>query len=364
MARLPAGLMRPGGSATHDEVAAAEKALGTRLPTSYVSFLESFDGADLFHEAVRLAGVGTTAPRRLVEINERETRSSVRALVFAEAAGGDRFAFRADGRVLRLRLESDECWIAGGDFPRWLDGLVAYHRVLYGPDGEFAPDVFEADASEVVPLVVLKQTERALRLCPDSAEWHHEQGVALRRLGRLGQAKEAFATAAALDPENPWPWFDVGRVGLDLGPRAARTEALAREPALADQLRRARDAARLEGDSDEVAEAEALLDALVGPLPTGRARLPVVSDERPHDPHNDLPNGPRAARADGSATAEQKSPRGKGQRASGNRRGPEGPGRVNDEAVGRARRSPPPDPHRRARSAPPRSGASRQGPRR
>ncbi len=352
VARLPAGLIRPGRAATPHQIVAAQVALGARLPTSYVSFLESFDGADLFHEAVLLAGVGHTAPRRLVDINE--PRRSNRDLVFAEAAGGDRFAFRADGQVVRLRSESDERWVAGSDFARWLDGLVAYHKLLYGPDGEFVVDAFEPDGTEMVPLMVLKQTDRALRLCPDSAEWHHERGVALRRLGQLEQAKKAFATAGALDPDNPWPWFDLGRVALTLGPGAAReagaafetaarldraeaasrlwiwaaraalleaaptrlaqcrSEALAREPALGEQLRRARDTARQEGDPQEIAETEALLEALEGPVPTGRVRLPVVNDEAEKPAHR-----PRS-----------------------------------------------PDPHRPVRATPPRSGASRRGRRR
>ncbi|MEP6653831.1 MAG: SMI1/KNR4 family protein, partial [Myxococcales bacterium] len=163
LVRLPAGLIRAGQAAAPQEIAAVERELGTRLPPSFVAFLESFDGADLFHETVLLAGVGAEAPRRLLELNQcRPTTEPV----FAEVAGGDRFAFQADGRVLRLRADSEaaegeaetaaaagvrsdlrldargagECWIAGGDFSRWLDGLIAYHRVLYDADGEFAAD--------------------------------------------------------------------------------------------------------------------------------------------------------------------------------------------------------------------------------
>jgi tetratricopeptide (TPR) repeat protein len=377
LTRLPVGLIRPGPAATSAAIASAEAALKTQLPPSYVSFLRSFDGADLFHEAVLLAGVGDAALRRLVDLNP--PRAGKTTVIFAEIAGGDRFAFGTEGRVLRVRPESDERWISGGDFARWLDGLVAYHRVLYGPDGEFAPDVFEADGSEVVPVIALRQTERALRLCPDSAEWHHERGVALRRLGRFTQAKEAFARAATLDPENPWPRFDEGRAALALGPAGAREagaafeaaarldrgeaasrlwawaaraaaleaaparqalcrhEALTREPALADQLLRARDAARDEGNPDEIAEAEALLDAVQAPIQGGRVRLPVIVAHPLKNP-------------DVAVSAGR------------NKRAP--PVRLSVAAPEPARPAPPPGPRRPARATPPRSGGPRVGRRR
>jgi len=328
---LPAGLIRPGPPADQTAIAAAETRLGAeekagtklKLPPAFAAFLRSFDGVDLFHEAVVVAGVGPAAARRLHELRDPEASDHAEMknlLVFAEAVGGDRFAFDGDGRVLRLRAGSDERWRSGGDFERWLDGTIAHHRILYGPDGEFSPDAFEPDGAEVVPVIALRQTERALRACDDSAEWQHEQGVALRRLGRLAEAKDAFARAAALDPENPWPRFDGGRVALELGPatarearlgfseaarlekgeaaarfwvwaaraallgaepdqvRVCRAAAVAAEPDVASSLRRARDAAQDdEDDPDALAEAEALVAALEDDIPTGRARLPVLS---------------------------------------------------------------------------------------
>lgn len=325
LSRLPAGLIRPGPPAHQTAIAAAQAALAAPLPAAFAAFLSSFDGVDLFHEAIVVAGVGPGATRRLQELQaepdpEPAHPQQKKLLVFAEAVGGDRFAFDDNGRVLRLRGGSDERWRAGGDFERWLDGTIAHQRVLYGADGEFSPDAFEPDGAEVVPVIALRQTERALRACDDSAEWQHERGVALRRLGRLAEAKEAFGRAAALDPENPWPRFDAGRAALELGPatarearlafaeaarleggaggarfwiwaaraallgaepdevRACRAAALGADADVASSLRRARDAARDDEDEpDALAEAEALLVALEGEIPSGRARLPVLS---------------------------------------------------------------------------------------
>ncbi len=331
MARLPAGLVRPFRAARPEEIAAAEQALGRAIPEAYASFLRSFDGADLFHEAILLAGVGSEAPRALVALNPDRP---VVELVFAEAADGDRFALATDGHVVRLRAEPDppgapaasgERWRCGSDFSRWLDAAIAHERVLYDSDGEFAAEAFDPEDGEILPVIALRQAERALRADPGSAEAEHERGVALRRQGRLEDSVAAFRRATNLDPPNPWPWFDLGRVALAMGTaggrvaleafeaaasrlgpgptgarawawaaRAAalcalperlarcRAEALGREAGLAESLRRARDAAAAaleagEGDPEELREAEALLEALEGPVLRGRVRLPTLS---------------------------------------------------------------------------------------
>jgi len=322
LSRLPGGLVRTGPPATAEALAEAEAALGP-LPAVLRSFLQSFDGVDLFHEAVLIAGVGQEAPLALPALNA----DAGPELVFAEAPGSDRFALRADGAVLRLRAGDDqnepERWLAGSSFERWLEALVAHQRVLYGPDGEFSPDAFEPDGAEILPLVALRQAERALKLDAGSAELHHERAVALRRLGRQADSRQAFAKAAALDPQNPWTWFDLGRAALvegvsrggealDAFERAARLrqgpesaqfwswaaraaqlvadpdrlatcrrEALALVPDLGAALKRARDAAATEEDPEALAEAEALLAALEDPIGPGRKRLPVLGGGPP-----------------------------------------------------------------------------------
>jgi tetratricopeptide (TPR) repeat protein len=221
--------------------------------------------------------------------------------VFAETAAGDRFAFDPDGRIRRLRAGSAERALAGSSFGRWLDATVAREQLLYGPDGEFAPDAFDADGEEVVPVVALRQAERALRADPGSAEAQHERGVALRRLGKPAAALEAFAAATALDPDNPWPWFALGRVALELGDRGRAAEAFrraAREPSLAEGLRRAAGQAAADGDAAARAEAEALLAALAAAAAgTAPVRLPVLSEPAapprpPARPRRPRPAGP------------------------------------------------------------------------
>ena len=93
MARLPAGLIRVVPPAAPADIASAEAALGRALPDAYASFLRSFDGADLFHETLLIAGVGPGAPRALTDparIVPDETRSlSAGAVVPCAGTGQD-----------------------------------------------------------------------------------------------------------------------------------------------------------------------------------------------------------------------------------------------------------------------------------
>src|SRR6185295_9232732 len=111
---------------------------------------------------------------------------------------------------------ADERALAGTSFERWLDAIVAREQILFGPDGEYAPEVFDPSAQEVVPTIALRQAERALKLDPGAADAEHARGLALARLGRREAALAAFRKATELDAGNPWPWFDLGRTALAL----------------------------------------------------------------------------------------------------------------------------------------------------
>lgn len=313
MARLPAGLLRVGPPAAAADITAAERALGRPLPAPYASFLRSFDGADLFHESVAIAGVGNSAPRRLASLQEGARPGE---LMFAEAIGGDRFAFDDRDRVVRYDPGSEERIVAGSDLVRWLDAIVAREQLLFDRDGEYAPDVFDPAGQDVLPAIALRQAERALRADPGSADAAYAQGLALVQLGRREPALAALRHATRLDPDSPWPYFDLGRESLALGhatdaleafenaaaraptdsgghilawaaraaqaagdsQRAAalRQSATERDPSLLDSLRRALASATEERDEAARAEAAALLEAMASSDKAVR-RLPVIS---------------------------------------------------------------------------------------
>jgi tetratricopeptide (TPR) repeat protein len=335
LSRLPAGLIRVGAPADPGDLARAEAAVGASLPDEYAAFLRSFDGADLFQEAVLVAGVGPEAPLRLSEI----AGAPGDGLVFAAGAEDERYLLADDGRVVRQDAGSDERSVAGSSFARWLDATVAAQQVLFGPDGEYAPDVFDPSGEEVTPLIALRQAERALKQDPGAAVWARAQGTALMRLGRPAAAADALESAAELDAANPWVWFDLGRARLEAedGGRAAAAferaarlepgdggamllawaarayggqsgaagrrlaaEALRRDPDLAAQLARAIETAGSEGDQAAQGETTALLAAIAPEkVPPPRVRLAVVDQIRGPTPRRRSPDRPPRPRREG-----------------------------------------------------------------
>ena len=339
VSRLPAGLIRVAPPATHEAIAAVEQALGRPLPGAYALFLRSFDGADLFHESILIAGVsdGVTVP--LLSIQDEQSNAG--ELMFAEGMGGDRFAFDRNERVIRHDPGADERIIAGSDFTHWLDATIAREQLLFDRDGEYAPEVFDPSGEEVLPTIALRQAERALRADPGSADAAHARGLALVRLGRRDAAMQSFLQAITLDPTSPWPFFDLGRAALAAArPRQAldafedaaacespsgggrilawavraavaagdnqraetlRARAQEADPTLVEGLRRALDAAERTGDDEARAEAAALIDAVQpspSPAPPPRRRLPVIttsSEPAAPPPRREPPRRPRPA---------------------------------------------------------------------
>jgi hypothetical protein len=225
-ARLPAGLVRLGPPASDTDLESVQAQLGRRLPRSLVDLLRSFDGADLFHESVVLCGVGGQAARSLIVANTGAPppRLHPEELIIGETPTGELFVLEPDDpdaaddpRVFRLSPDADERWLVGSSLARWLASTLAHEQLLYGSDGEFLLDAFEEDGEELTPDFAVRQAERALKKDQQSALYHYELGLAHRRLGRHQLARASFAAAAALDPPNPWPWFDLGRSERQLG---------------------------------------------------------------------------------------------------------------------------------------------------
>ena len=224
--------------------------------------------------------------------------------------------------MFRIGADADERWLAGTSFPRWLESIIAHEALLYDAEGEFLPDAFEPDGEELTPTFALRQAERALRKDPDRRCTSTKRAPRFAAWTTSPSARAAFAAAAAADPSNPWPWFDLGRADHGLGrygeaaaafecaaeaavgPEgarfcawAARAFHLAGERATAERLRRAaltrdprfdriaagRRAAprpKIE-DRESAQDAEELAALLGGEVPMAR-RLPVLrAPQRP-----------------------------------------------------------------------------------
>lgn len=328
-ANLPAGLVRLGPPATETDLASVQVQIGHKLPRALAELLRSFDGADLFHEAVVVCGAGSRAVRSLIVANTGAPppRLHPEELIIGETPTGELFVLEPDDpdttdepRVFRLSPDADERWLVGSSLPRWLASTLAHEQLLYGPDGEFLLEAFEEDGEELTPAFAVRQAERALKKDEGAALYHYELGLAHRRLGRNPLARASFAAAAALDPPNPWPWFDLGRSERTLGQMrqaaaafecaaeattggergrflawSARSffesgdramaervlhQARSTHPTLADELARAAQAAGMEedGDPDARKDAEDLAHIVAHGLPATR-RLPVVRDK-------------------------------------------------------------------------------------
>ena len=197
--------------AAPDDIARAEAALGRPLPARYASFLRSFDGADLFHETLLIAGVG----RRAALLAELAPASHRRADV---RRGAVRRSLRARRQRAGLRDDpgADERALAGTTFERWLDATVAREQILFGPDGEYAPDVFDPVGQEVLPKIALRQAERALKADPGAAD-ASTPGVWPWSAWGGGSRRSRRSSAATSSTRNTWPWFDLGRTALELG---------------------------------------------------------------------------------------------------------------------------------------------------
>jgi tetratricopeptide (TPR) repeat protein len=205
----------------------------------------------------------------------------------------------------------------------------------------------------------VRQTERALKVDPGSADAQYERGLALRRLGRAEKALEAFAAASGLDPDDPWPWFDYGRTALEAGRELARaSDAFARAAALEDGPAGARLfawAARAAGDAGDAAGAAEMRRRALERDPALLEALLRAEAQAKHE-------GDEEARAESEALRLALAPDSAARRSLRVVTADAGSWRETSEAASAAesrRRPPPPDPPpRRDPPARPRGGAS------
>jgi len=316
---MPAGLNRVGAPCKSVDLQAVERELKLRLPGSFKQFLQSWNGASLFHDSLSIFCVARGPVRAVSALSFTLDGAKKRGIQIAESWSGEPYCIlEDDGPIYHLRGGDDgdasEVWLSGSSFPNWLDAIVAHEAVLFDATGEYVEQAFAADGEEVAPRFALKQAERAVRLDPGSTEFQHELALARRRLGRRDEAERAFGEAIALQPSNPWPVFDRGRLRLDEGDdrgaaedfetaagnvtgatgarfwmfaarahanledEAARSKAAAMalqcEPGLRDGLERASAQSLEDEDTEAHAEQSALLQAFTPVV--SRKRLPVL----------------------------------------------------------------------------------------
>lgn len=296
----PAGLHAIGAAADADALAAA------KLPPDAALLWEKYDGVELMSGEARVFPLG--------ELPEATTRAQEEGLLRpGDVVIGERgrilYALPADpwaeGASVVSITEENERSPEASSVMRLLLGLIGEVSVLYDDHGEFHDALIDEwgdlepaahrkllrrrlDFDPIAPgprlrlarlllsdgeqRAAFKEVEKVLHYAPEFPAAHFVRGQALRGMGKLDQARRAFARAAehAYDPVNAADYeARAARVALeahassndeaDAGHAASHaTGVLRRRPDYAqNQLLGAR--ARLEqGDGDSAAELLAL----------------------------------------------------------------------------------------------------------
>ncbi|MBI4509417.1 MAG: tetratricopeptide repeat protein [Deltaproteobacteria bacterium] len=195
IARYAPGVHRLGSPPSAEAVKA--------LPEELASFLRSFDGAELFIDAL------TIFDRAHVE---REGD----LLVFGETGTGDRMALdlSAPGgpNVVRLEEDTGETLVEGTSFGRWIEGFVVAEGVIYDREGEFREGVFDETGEELAPDAVIKRERKALKLDPSAPAPAWRLARALEKKGQVEEAIRLLEQVTERSPRFSWALFDLARL--------------------------------------------------------------------------------------------------------------------------------------------------------
>jgi tetratricopeptide (TPR) repeat protein len=213
IARYAEGVHQLGGPASATAVEG--------LPGELAAFLRSWDGAELFVDAVRVAPAAEV-------VREGEL------WIFGATAAGDRLAI--DGRtgaVLRVEEDTGEPLVEGSSFARWIEGYVVAEAVVYDREGEFREGAFDEDGEELSAAAAEKRERKALKVDPRAPAPAWRLARALARLGKTDKARAVLAELTAREPGFGWAWFDLAKIERDAG-RLAEAEAAYARAAEAD----------------------------------------------------------------------------------------------------------------------------------
>jgi tetratricopeptide (TPR) repeat protein len=274
VARYAAGVHRLGAPARAESLAG--------LPDELASFLRSFDGADLFIDALTIFdAAGLTREGEL--------------LVFGATGNGDSLALdlaRPGRPVVRLEADTGEVLDEGTGFERWIDGYMAGEATIYDAEGEFREGSFDDGGEDLAPRAAIRRERKALKLDPFAPA----PALRLARaLGLVGQSAEAEALLAALVDRAPtfaWARFDLGRLRRALGRGAEAEEAFVRaaeaQPGYEPSGYFAANAARIAAErGDEPARARHATRALALDPEVGRAQKAaaqsLLAEEKPDE---------------------------------------------------------------------------------
>jgi len=201
LAHLAQALQRyaPG---VHRLASPASFAKASALPAGLSAFYQQWNGADLFHESLRIRAV-------------EEVEADLGRWMVAEL-GRDTIHVDREGAVWRLEDDTGDLIHDGTRFDRWLDGWVDGESILYDTDGEFLDFILDEDG-ELTPQAALDREQRAHKRDKKAAGPWWRLARALARQGELAAARAELEGVVAEHPQFGWAWFDLSRISEQLG---------------------------------------------------------------------------------------------------------------------------------------------------
>ena len=194
---LDAAVARAGGAAAYNERGLLQRRLGSPKKaaedfTKALALEPGFLEAELNLAAALVAGGGAAADGREAYLSRELDGAALRRLRGRES----------------LVLRAASYFAGAGQGPKALR-LAAF--ALERPDLD--EEQLASAALTLQSLGRLKEAlgaiDRALRLAPDSPGLRGDRGVALRLLGRNGEAEREFRTAVRLDPASASAWLNL-----------------------------------------------------------------------------------------------------------------------------------------------------------
>jgi len=140
-----------------------------------------------------------------------------------------RLALHADRNSAENWTLRGDCLASGG---KWDEALAAYHRALaIQPDHSTAllqsAEVYRRQGRHDRMLATIDRMIDHVGADQIPARADLLRGIAMRHLGRHGEAQRSFAIAARKQPEDPTPHLQLASVAMDQGDYPAAQQALA-----------------------------------------------------------------------------------------------------------------------------------------
>lgn len=182
-----------GKQASPAQLTKAAERLGFPLPPAHLDFLQSWNGATLFHEAFELFAADKL----------QRTGPTHEYIYIGDSPDGALWE-KADGRVYLVDAESPDPILCGSDLEHYVTVLVAREALVMDREGEFR-DVF-SEEGELNESVRLKRALAGQKHDPKAALYWFEHAELLCEEGDPTEACALLKKAVGLDGQAGPAW--------------------------------------------------------------------------------------------------------------------------------------------------------------